>query len=753
MRRIPFLVLFFIWAALVCSFVGAPILAQEADDDKEPAQIKLDPVADINPVKTQHTLVATVLDKKGNPVGSQRVDWILARGTQCVGDIVEHDDMGAIIGSTKEVVRKLSNNYTISYTNEGPVILTMGNTDPKDDVRMTPGQSWLTITSPVEGETHIIAFCPAIKNANNHKAFAIKYWVDAKITWPEDAVNKVGTPHTFSLKLIKASTSAPLTGYLVNWTLEESGPDAYLGDKAGNKMVQGQTDEQGDAHVVLQQAEPKEGANRVKVELRKPTGELLAIRTVTKEWIAPSLKVEKKGPAEGILGEKVVYTIELTNPGQAEAQDVVLKDRIPEELSYLEANPQPNDVQEKELTWNVGGLAKDEVKKFVVTFKASKTGDKVVNTATATSREAPPKTGTAVTRIGAPEVFIVKEARPEARLNEKITYTLTVKNNGNAVAKGLVVRDTIPSGLKFKERTEGTPLKWGPFDLEPGKSQQFRYEVEAVRTGTFTNIAEAYIKDKPVHKAEHQLKVVAPKLTIAKDGPRLSYLHKSLDNKIVITNDGDGPAKDIEVVDTLPRHLDYIKSSPRGTFRPAVGEKLATITWNLSEIPANGKVEIALELRAKAMGRCRNGVKLISKSVEPPVIPPMEAFLDIEIIGIPAMHISTYDTEDPVEVGKTTVYVVEVRNEGTSNCTVVVMKSRIPEEMELLKAEGPGVSSKQEGEFLVFDAVPVLPPGEKLTFKILCRATKPGSAKHAATLRYNEFIRDITDEEGTSVYK
>jgi hypothetical protein len=77
------------------------------------------------------------------------------------------------------------------------------------------------------------------------------------------------------------------------------------------------------------------------------------------------------------------------------------------------------------------------------------------------------------------------------------------------------------------------------------------------------------------------------------------------------------------------------------------------------------------------------------------VIPPIEAFLEIEIIGIEAMHISIYDTEDPVQVGKTTMYVIEVRNVGTANCRLNCT-SRIPEEMEYVKAEVPGVSFKQD---------------------------------------------------------
>ena len=752
MRRFPFVILLLVGLTLLGNFAGNSIWAQEPDEDKAPVKITLDPVADINPVKTQHTIVATVLDAKNRPCMGQRVDWILARGPICVGDIVEHDDMGAIISSSKEVVRKISNNYSTSYTNEGPATLTLGTPATSDDIKLTVGQTWLTITSPLEGETHIIAFCPGIKNANNHKAFAVKYWIDAKITWPENAVNKVGTPHTFKIKLIKASTSAPLSGYLMNWKLEDEGTPAHLGDQPGNKAVQGQTDEQGESAVVLNQDEPKEGSNIVKVELRKPTGELLALRSVVKEWIAPSLGITKTGPADGILGEKVVYTLEVSNPGQADAQNVVLKDTLPEGLAFIEATPAPSDVQEKELTWNLGVIAKDAKQKITLTLKATKVGE-WVNTARVTSNEAPAKSATAMTKIGAPEVFIVKTAREEVRLNETITYTLTIKNNGDAAAKDLVVRDTIPAGLKFKNRTEGTPLKWNLGTLEPKQEQKITYTVETTRTGTFTNTAEAYVRDKLVHKNEFRTRVVSPDLKITKEGPRLSYLHKPMEFKIVIINDGDGAAKNVEVIDTLPKNLDYIKSAPRGTFKPGSGDKLSTVTWQFAEIAPKSKQEITLEVRAKMMGRCTNAVKLISKATEPPQIPVMEAFAELEIIGIPAMHLSTYDTEDPVEVGKQTVYVIETRNEGTSNCTVVTMTSRIPEEMEFIKAEGPGVSFKVEGNSVIFDSVPVLPPGEKLTYKIVCRAVKPGSAKHAAVLTYTEFTKPITDEEGTSVYK
>lgn len=42
------------------------------------ASIELTPIHDVNPVMTQHVLVATVKDKDGNPLPNRRVEWIIS---------------------------------------------------------------------------------------------------------------------------------------------------------------------------------------------------------------------------------------------------------------------------------------------------------------------------------------------------------------------------------------------------------------------------------------------------------------------------------------------------------------------------------------------------------------------------------------------------------------------------------------------------------------------------------------------------
>jgi len=730
-------------------------MAQDIEDGV-PFEIKLDPrtLPDINPVKTQHTVAVTVLDRQGRPLANQRVEWILARGPQAVGDIVEHDDMYAIIGSEQKIV-KLGNQYTITYTNDRPMTLDMGTTDTRDDLSLDVGQTWITITSPLEGETHVIAFCPGIKDSTKHKDFGVKYWMDAKIIWPEDAVNPVGTTHTFTFQLRKESTDVAMPGYRVKWELLDAGVPGSLGDEPDQKVMEVATNDDGKSEVVLRQMESREGTNTLRIELRSPENKLLATRTVTKTWISPKIIVQKSGPNEGILGEKVVYGIEVSNPGAADANDVVLQDMLPDGLSYVDCTVPPTDIQGKTLTWKLGILPKDASQKFVLTLKADQVG-LWTNTAEVTSKEFPKQTSSVETKIGAPSLYIVKEISPsqEIRKDTIATYTITVRNTGNAVAKDVTIKDQVPAGMQLGSRSKGMMLTWNMGNVEPGASKSVSYQLQGIQTGKFINTAMVYIQGKEVHKTSLVTTVVSPDLKLTKDGSSRVIVNKPAEYTITVTNDGDAVAKDMVLTDLLPPELEYLSAEPpHTTFKAARENEPATVTWKLGDIqPKQTPIVVKLKVRANTIARCRNTAKLRSDSPELPAIQPLEAYCDTTIQGVPAMHINTYDTEDPVEVGKQTIYVIETRNEGTSPCTNIVMKSRLDDEMEFVSAQGP-TSYRVEGNLIIFDEVPILPPTEKLTYKVVCRAVKEGSAKHAALLSYKQFDKEIISEEGTNVYK
>ncbi|MFH2144827.1 MAG: hypothetical protein ABII75_02195 [Candidatus Omnitrophota bacterium] len=230
-------------------------------------------------------------------------------------------------------------------------------------------------------------------------------------------------------------------------------------------------------------------------------------------------------------------------------------------------------------------------------------------------------------------------------------------------------------------------------------------------------------------------------------GPRLLFLNRSANYKITVLNTKKEPEKEGEVTARLSKEFAYISSTPKGVFTPAKEDSLASVAWRLGEIAPGDNVEIELELRAAATGRARIDSKLFFSEGE-----PLMAIVETQITGIPAIHISSYDTEDPVEVGKQTIYVIEARNEGTSPCTNVAIESKIPKEMEFVAAEGP-TGFKHKSGLTRFETVPILQPGEKLTYKVVSKCIKAGSAKHTAILAFDQFKQPIMDEEGTSCYE
>jgi len=131
----------------------------------------------------------------------------------------------------------------------------------------------------------------------------------------------------------------------------------------------------------------------------------------------------------------------------------------------------------------------------------------------------------------------------------------------------------------------------------------------------------------------------------------------------------------------------------------------------------------------------------------------------------PALHNSTYDTEDPITVAtdnvhvidgdgrpmsNQTVYVIELRNEGTADCSDIVMESCLGDKMEFVAAQGPTTYNTKEN-ITLFDPVPILHPGEKLTYKVTGRAIKVGYAKHKATIKCKELDDAIICEEPTTI--
>jgi uncharacterized repeat protein (TIGR01451 family) len=297
------------------------------------------PVRDVNPVRTQHILIATVKDKEGKPLPNRRVEWMIAEGR--VGAIVEVDESGWRASRG----HKLTNKHAVTHTNNGDHVLTRGNDDPGDDIELKRGQTWCVITSPVEGTTHLIAYAPGIYDRQKHKVFVTKHWFDAAWQLPPPATNRIGSDHLLKTKVVQHSDQAPLAGYEVQYRLL-SGPAAVF-QPSGKPLATVLTDKDGIATVTLKQSTPAPGVNQIAIQITRPENKqccrpaaLIHEGQTSKTWIAPKIVIQKTAPARAVVGQTFQYAIAVANPSAVAANEVVVTDVLPDGIAYVSSAPE-----------------------------------------------------------------------------------------------------------------------------------------------------------------------------------------------------------------------------------------------------------------------------------------------------------------------------------------------------------------------------------------------------------------------------
>ena len=354
------------------------------------------------------------------------------------------------------------------------------------------------------------------------------------------------------------------------------------------------------------------------------------------------------------------------------------------------------------------------------------------------------------------QLIIVGNAPLSKRKGQKINCSFTVKNMGTAIVKDVIVRVKVPAWIRYKKLLNGVILRWNFESLAAKESKIIHYILDTPYRGSFENIALVYANGKACAKAKIKIRVIGPFLKIEINNPRRTIPYKAVPFTVTIINEGDATARNLKMIAALPRGLDYIRSSPRGVYRKGENRILSMLVWKIPEIKAGSKKIIRIMNRARLLSRgccrARLAVKLISNDPKFPVI-PITKFSSVKIIGCgPRLHVSSYDKGDPCEVGQQTIYIVECMNEDTGSFTDVSLNNHIPKEMKYVGAKGPTLHSYKDG-IVYFKPVPIMQPGEKLTYTIICKAIAPGSATNTAVLRCKQLDCPIIDEEWSSVYK
>jgi uncharacterized repeat protein (TIGR01451 family) len=192
----------------------------------------------------------------------------------------------------------------------------------------------------------------------------------------------------------------------------------------------------------------------------------LALDDVTRSGIPESadLSITKTdSPDPVVAGNDLTYTITVSNAGPSDAQNVQVTDVLPSELTgakfCVTAGCDPATGASWTSPYSIGTLAANNsvVIKIIAKVKADTTGgtERISNTASVSSPTSDPdtadRTATAKTDVTASaDLSITKTDSPDpVHIGQKLTYTITVTNNGPDQATGVTLQDDFPKTTGF----------------------------------------------------------------------------------------------------------------------------------------------------------------------------------------------------------------------------------------------------------------------------------------------------------------
>ena len=389
-------------------------------------------------------------------------------------------------------------------------------------------------------------------------------------------------------------------------------------------------------------------------------GDKTASVDVTVPEIIPTKDVNNTAPN---FGDKIEYTIILSNNGVVDAKQVVVVDTLDEGLTFVSASD--NGVWnpfKRTVTWTVD-LAKGESKVFTVIATVSAYGN-IPNTVSVGDKSSS-------VNIAVPEIIPGKTVDVEnPNFGDTVTYTVVVTNNGVVDAKQVVVRDILDKGLKFVKATgeytfdeDSRTVTW-IVDLAKGESQTFYVTAVAEAYGVLTN-------DVTVGDNTASADVVVPEINPDKianiTNPNFG---DKVDYTVTVTNDGIGDANNVVIVDRLGEGLTFVSASDNGVWDPVK----RTVTWIVDLAKGESKV-FSVIATVSGYGNVTNSLVVGNKTAGVNVTVP-------EINPDKTANISNPNFGDNVN------YTVTVTNDGIGDAKDVVVRDVLGEGLKFVSATG-----------------------------------------------------------------
>lgn len=441
------------------------------------------------------------------------------------------------------------------------------------------------------------------------------------------------------------------------------------------------------------------------------------------------IKVYAASPKMCMLGDQ--YPLEFNIEACDSVCDVVVKAHLPEGVTYVRSEPAAK-VEGHTLIWDIGSMKQGECIPAKVWVRCDCEGELCACfCATATPVRF-------CSLLCAKPILACTKCGPEEVCpGDPVQYTITVTNKGSCAAEDVVVTDNVPDGLEHSSCQKKLCFKLGT--LQPCETKRINVCFTAVKRGDICNTVIVSACNADSVSCQWSTCVCCCDIQCTKTGPKEVQLGQNADYSITVTNTGDKPLTEVVVTDCAPSQTSIVSANG------------ATINgnqavWRLRELKAGEKVSFSMTLTTCTPGCFTNRVNVNNcqgccASCE----------VSTRWRGRPALCVQVCDTEDPICIGESTSYMIEVVNQGTepdSNVKVVV---NFPPQVVPVSATGDSPGSVS-GQTVTFAPVNNFGPRQTLRFRVDARAKESGDARVKVQVSSDSIPTPIVNEESTVIY-
>jgi uncharacterized repeat protein (TIGR01451 family) len=325
--------------------------------------------------------------------------------------------------------------------------------------------------------------------------------------------------------------------------------------------------------------------------------------------VSADLAVVKKGPLTITAGTSVTYILTVTNNGPSDAQTVSLTDTLPTGLTRVsETQVGGTDNWTDNSTGNLVSLSINTLTAghsdvFQVVASAASgipDGTSLMDTAVVSSVTPDPNpldntSSVTSTAAAVADLEVVKSGPAQVTAGTRVTYTITLSNDGPSDAQNVAVTDSLPAGLTLvtalattnpdgfvnNSPPGGTQAVFNATTVVAGHTDVFQVVVDAAASlpaGPLSDTATAASTTTDPDLLNNTSTatgsvVTSADLSVVKEGPLVITAGTMVTYTILATNHGPSDAQGVTLSDTLPAGFALVSLTAVNTnpdkFKPA----------------------------------------------------------------------------------------------------------------------------------------------------------------------------------------